>query len=196
MKKLVLIIFAFALPLFLHAQKEVGTTIIYPRLGLNWSKFTNDGIRGLQEGEYYDSKYRTGFTGGVEVQHQFGNVIAGSIGALYSRQGTDYDDMPDAKLSLKTDNILVPVLLVATTRIGLNFKLGVQPEFMVHSNADYFLNKVNLSIPVGLSYEWNHIALDVRYNIGVTSIYKDSNSYDKTSHGSTFLVTLGYGFDL
>lgn len=58
MKKLVLIIFAFALPLFLYAQKEVGTTIIYPRLGLNWSKFTNDGIRGLQEGEYYDSKYR------------------------------------------------------------------------------------------------------------------------------------------
>lgn len=137
-----------------------------------------------------------GFTGGVEVQHQFNNVIAGSIGALYSHQGTDYEDMPDAKLSMKTDNILVPVLLVATTCVGLDFKLGVQPEFIIHSNADYFLNKVNLSIPVGLAYEWNHVALDVRYNIGVTNIYKDGNSYDKPSHGSTFLVTLGYGFDL
>ena len=191
MKKLVLIIFALTLPLVLHAQKEVGTTTIYPRLGLNWSKFTHDGVIGSQEGEYYDSKYRMGFTGGAEVQHQFSNIIAGSIGALYSHQGTDYEDMPYTKLSMKTDNILVPVLIVATTRVGLNFKLGVQPEFIMHSNADYVLNKVNLSIPVGLAYEWNHIALDVRYNIGD----KDGNSYGKASHGGAFLVTLGYGFD-
>ena len=132
----------------------------------------------------------------AELKFSISSVMLLQEALVLSTVGRALTMMTCRMLSLKTDNILVPVLLVATTRIGLNFKLGVQPEFMVHSNADYFLNKVNLSIPVGLSYEWKHIALDVRYNIGVTSIYKDSNSYDKTSHGSTFLVTLGYGFDL
>ena len=196
MKNIILIIFCFTLPLLVHAQKEIGTTTIYPRLGLNSSKFTNDGIVDGQMEEYYSSKYRTSFTGGLELQHQLSDVFAGSIGVLYSRQGTDYERMADAKLSIKTDNILVPVLLVATTRIGLNLKAGIQPELTVHSNANNYLNKVNLSIPVGISYEWNNIALDVRYNIGVTKIYKDESSSDKPSHGSTFLITLGYGFDL
>lgn len=66
---------------------------------------------------------------------------------------------------------------------------------MINSNADKILNKVNLSIPVGLAYEWNHIALDVRYNIGLTKVYKASD-IDNTSKGSTFQLTIGYAFDI
>ena len=136
-----------------------------------------------------------GFVAGVEVQHQFDDFLAGSVGVLYSRQGTDFEKMKDAELSFKTDNILVPVLLVATTRIGLDIKLGVQPEFLINSNADKILNKVNFSIPVGLAYEWNRIAFDFRYNIGLTKVYKASDIYN-TSKGSTFQLTIGYAFDI
>lgn len=195
MKKILLFVFALVSCLSLYAQKEVGTTTIYPRLGMNWSKFTNDRIEKSNPTAHYDSKYRMGFVGGVEVQHQFDDFIAGSAGVLYSRQGADFEKMEDAELSFKTDNILVPVLIVATTKIGLDFKLGVQPEFMINSNADKILNKVNLSIPVGLAYEWNHIALDVRYNIGLTKVYKASD-IDNTSKGSTFQLTIGFAFDI
>lgn len=195
MKKILLFVFALVSCLSLYAQKEVGTTTIYPRLGINWSKITNDRIEQSNPTAHYDSKYRMGFVGGVEVQHQFDDFIAGSAGVLYSRQGADFEKMEDAELSFKTDNILVPVLIVATTKIGLDFKLGVQPEFMINSNADKILNKVNLSIPVGLAYEWNHIALDVRYNIGLTKVYKYPD-INNTSKGSTFQLTFGYAFDI
>lgn len=195
MKKILLFVFALVSCLSLYAQKEVGTTTIYPRLGMNWSKFTNDRIEQSNPTAHYDLKYRMGFVGGVEVQHQFDDFIAGSAGVLYSRQGADFEKMEDAELSFKTDNILVPVLIVATTKIGLDFKLGVQPEFMINSNADKILNKVNLSIPVGLAYEWNHIALDIRYNIGLTKVYKYPD-INNTSKGSTFQLTFGYAFDI
>lgn len=188
------------LPLLANAQKEPGTITIYPRIGVNWSKFTHDKVY-FDNNNHVNSKYRSGFTGGVEAQYQFSNSIAASVGALYSRQGTDFDDIPyndgEQKWSphFKTDNILVPVLLVATSRIGLDLKLGLQPEFMLNSSWKNVFNKVNLSMPVGIAYEWNHIAIDVRYNVGLTKIYKDTDQYD-TSCGSTFLITLGYGFDL
>lgn len=197
-KKILLSVFALVSCLSLYAQKEVGTTTIYPRLGMNWSKFTKDRIWQSEQSDptaHSDSKYRMGFVGGVEVQHQFDDFLAGSVGVLYSRQGTDFEKMKDAELSFKTDNILVPVLLVATTRIGLDFKLGVQPEFLVNSNADKILNKVNFSIPVGLAYEWNRIAFDFRYNVGLTKVYKTSDIYN-TSKGSTFQLTIGYAFDI
>ncbi len=195
MKKILLLL-TLTLPLLAQARKDQGTTTIYPRIGLNWSKFTGDKIYTGTEGANLSSKYLTGFTGGVEVQHQFNHVIAASIGALYSRQGTSFEKDPEmGQFNMKTDNILVPVLFVATSRIGVDFKLGLQPEFVVHTSYHDVFRKVNLSMPVGLAYEWQHFALDVRYNIGLTKIYKHADSYDK-SHGSTFLITLGYAFDL
>lgn len=195
MKKILLLL-ALTLPLLAQARKDQGTTTIYPRIGVNWSKFTGDKIYTGTEGANLSSKYLTGFTGGVEVRHQFNYAIAASIGALYSRQGTSFEKDPEmGQFNMKTDNILVPVLLVATSRIGLDFKLGMQPEFVVHTSYHDVFRKVNLSMPVGLAYEWQHFALDVRYNIGLTKTYKHTDSYDK-SHGSTFLITLSYAFDL
>ena len=55
------------------------------------------------------------------------------------------------------------------------------------------LTKVNFSIPVGLAYEYHNVALDVRYNIGITSVYKAPS--DKIRN-STFTFTLGYGINL
>ena len=46
----------------------------------------------------------------------------------------------------------------------------------------------DLSIPVGLSYEFKHFVLDARYNLGCTKIFNDVLD----SKNLTFQLTLGY----
>lgn len=201
MKKLLLMLIVAVMPALAHAQKEPGTFTLYPRIGVNWSTFSSDmiytGIDGTSQ-QHVDSKYRAGFTAGAELQYQIGDYGAVSGGVLYSRQGTDFEDIPDddfGKPTIKTDNIVVPLLLVGTTSFGLSAKVGLQPEFRVHASGfDEMMNKVNLSLPVGLAYEWHNIAVDVRYNFGLTRIYKDG--FESSAHGRTLMITLGYGFDL
>ena len=202
MRKLFALLILWLPVLQLSAWKEPGTTTIYPRVGFNLSKFsgdkiytginTFDGVAGT-----IPARYKVGFTVGAEAQHQFSNALAGSIGLLYSQQGTAFKKTSDTELDfkIKENNLIVPVMLVATTKYNIDLKLGLQPEFRVSKAFDKVLNKVSLSIPVGISYEYRNVALDLRYNIGVSHVYKEQSSYD-TSRGQTVMLTLGYGIDL
>ena len=87
------------------------------------------------------------------------------------------------------------VMVVATTKYNVDVKIGLQPEIRVSGAFNKVLNRVNLSLPVGISYEYRHVAIDFRYHIGLTHVYKDQDQYD-LSHGKTVMLTLGYGFDL
>ena len=153
---------------------------------------TFDGVAGT-----IPARFKVGFTVGAEAQHQFSNALAGSIGLLYSQQGTAFKKTSDIELDfkIKENNLIVPVMLVATTKYNIDFKLGLQPEFRVSKAFDKVLNKVSLSIPVGISYEYRNVALDLRYNIGVSHVYKEQSPYN-ASRGQTVMLTLGYGFDL
>ena len=51
------------------------------------------------------------------------------------------------------------------------------------------LNTFDLSVPVGMSYEWKNVELDVRYHFGLTNIMKDQNAKRRY-----LMVTLGYNF--
>ena len=202
MRKLFALLLLWLPVLQLSAWKEPGTTTIYPRVGFNLSKFsgdkiytginTFDGVAGT-----IPARFKVGFTVGAEAQHQFSNALAGSIGLLYSQQGTAFKKTSDTELDfkIKENNLIVPVMLVATTKYNIDLKLGLQPEFRVSKAFDKVLNKVSLSIPVGISYEYRNVALDLRYNIGVSHVYKEQSSYD-TSRGQTVMLTLGYGIDL
>lgn len=202
MRKLFALLILWLPVLQLSAWKEPGTTTIYPRVGFNLSKFsgdkiytginTFDGVAGT-----IPARFKVGFTVGAEAQHQFSNALAGSIGLLYSQQGTAFKKTSDTELDfkIKENNLIVPVMLVATTKYNIDLKLGLQPEFRVSKAFDKVLNKVSLSIPVGISYEYRNVALDLRYNIGVSHVYKEQSSYD-TSRGQTVMLTLGYGIDL
>ena len=53
--------------------------------------------------------------------------------------------------------------------------------------------KVDFSIPVGLSYEYQSFVLDARYNIGLTKTVKDAAEKTKNS---VFQITVGYKFAL
>ena len=202
MRKLFALLLLWLPVLQLSAWREPGTTTIYPRVGFNLSKFsgdkiytginTFDGVAGT-----IPARFKVGFTMGVEAQHQFSNALAGSIGLLYSQQGTAFKKTSDTELDfkIKENNLIVPVMLVATTKYNIDLKLGLQPEFRVSKAFDKVLNKVSLSIPVGISYEYRNVALDLRYNIGVSHVYKEQSSYD-VSRGQTVMLTLGYGIDL
>ena len=202
MRKLFALLLLWLPVLQLSAWREPGTTTIYPRVGFNLSKFsgdkiytginTFDGVAGT-----IPARFKVGFTVGAEAQHQFSNALAGSIGLLYSQQGTAFKKTSDIEFDfkMKGNNLIVPVMLVATTKYNIDLKLGLQPEFRVSKGFDKVLNKVNLSIPVGISYEYRNVALDLRYNIGVTHVYKEQDMYD-VSRGKTVMLTLGYGIDL
>lgn len=73
-----------------------------------------------------------------------------------------------------------------------NFKYG-EPKDMEY-NLNKSLSKVNLSIPVGVSYEFSNVIIDARYNIGLTRYQKIDTS--KSPKNSVFAFTAGYRFAL
>lgn len=197
MKKVLYAIILLATALSAKAQTEPGTATLYPRLGMTFSKFTGDRLLSASDDHSLDTKYKAGFVAGLEVQRQVSDRVAASIGALYSEQGTkfEHDENVDVNTTVKANYIAMPVLGIYTSATGLSLKLGLQPEVRVSDDANYVLNRVTLSLPVGLSYEFHHVALDVRYNIGLTHVYKHSVT-GLSSRNSTFMLTLGYGIEL
>ena len=196
-KLLIAFVFSFVV-VSAFAQKPVGTFTLYPRVGMTLSRFTGDKVYyGYEIENTAEAKYKAGLVAGVELQYQTSNVFALSGGVLYSQQGTKFDKVPevDETLKMEHNDIIVPLMLVATTKYGISAKIGVQPEIKVGSKYKEVMNGFNVSIPVGVSYEYKNVCLDVRYNIGLTHIYKDQDPND-TSHNSTFMFTLGYGIDL
>lgn len=74
---------------------------------------------------------------------------------------------------------------------GLALKAGLQPGFLVNKDDMDDAKTVDLSIPVGLSHEYQGIVLDARYNIGVTKIADNVDHYN-----NVIQITLGYKFSL
>ena len=112
-------------------------------------------------------------------------------------QGAKYD-----KATTKLDYINIPILANVYVAPGFAVKLGLQPGFNVNSKAkaksngvaveaDIDAKTVDLSIPIGLSYEFNNFVIDGRYNWGLTKVYKNDDCKN-----SVFQITLGYKFDL
>lgn len=117
------------------------------------------------------------------------------------------------------DYINIPLMAHYYLAEGFAVNAGIQPGFLVHKNihvesTDVTLNKdgsytytdqisktdykpagtrsFDFSIPIGLSYEYANVVLDVRYNIGLTHVYKDLD----TGSNRVFNLTVGYKFNL
>ena len=99
-------------------------------------------------------------------------------------------------------HINIPLLANVYVTKGLAVKMGVQPAINVNSKFnvktplldiedDGDAKAMELSIPVGVSYEYNNFVVDARYNLGVTKVANNSDAKN-----SVFQITLGYKFDL
>ena len=117
------------------------------------------------------------------------------------------------------DYISVPLLAHSYIAPGLSINVGVAPSFLIYGkyhagmlsydlDADGHrtnvqegvmdidtkkgLRNFTLSIPVGISYEYENVVLDARYNVGMLNVYKHGLS----ARNKVFEVSVGYKFDL
>ena len=178
-----------------NAQHREGDYSIQPRIGVTFSTLTNTD----------DAKMKLNLAYGVEFEHYITEQFSVAGGLLFTNQGTKFND--DSALN----NYYCAVPLTANYYVlpGLALKAGLQPAFRVKTNmkangqtydidkvmeylfedTDVKMNKFDLSIPVGLSYEYNGITLDARYNFGVTKLF---SGVDDTVLNQVITITLGY----
>ena len=193
MKKLFLAVVAMMVSAATFAQNEVGQLTIQPKVGVNIANITDAD----------DADPRIGLAAGAEFEYGLTDNIGLSAGVLYSMQGVKTTIIDD-DCTWKLDFLNVPILANFYVAKGFAVKLGVQPGFKLSSKAKFKgsggskevevedgVKSVDLSIPVGLSYQYQNIVFDARYNWGVTKIIEDSDS----KH-SVFQITVGYKFSL
>ena len=151
-------------------------TTLQPKVGLNVSTIA-------------DGDWKAGFAAGLELQTNIAPKLDFAVGALYSAQGTKSDHV-----TWTPGYINVPVTLNYYVANGLALKAGVQPGFMVAKDdmPDDAVKTFDLSIPVGLSYEYQNIVFDARYNIGTTKVSKNGGD----GYNNVIQITVGYKFAL
>ena len=192
MKKILLMAVVMLASVASYAQQAVGTFTLQPKIGMNVASLTKcDGC-----------DPRIGLAAGVEAEYQATDIFSVSAGLIYSMRGNKAKE-EGVTLTTKLDYINIPILANVYVTKGLAVKLGVQPAFNVSDKQklsggkasveaeDVGAESFDFSIPVGLSYEYNNVVFDARYNFGVTNIADGGDSKN-----SVFQFTLGYKFAL
>lgn len=192
MKKILLTTVVMLASVASYAQHAVGAFTLQPKIGMNVASLTKcDGC-----------DPRIGLAAGVEAEYQATDIFSVSAGLIYSMQGNKAKE-EGVTLTTKLDYINIPILANVYVTKGLAVKLGVQPAFNVSDKQklsggkasveaeDVGAESFDFSIPVGLSYEYNNVVFDARYNFGVTNIADGGDSKN-----SVFQFTLGYKFAL
>jgi len=198
MKKIILMVVAAMMATTnVKAQHEEGESIIQPRVGITLATLTDTD----------DSKMKVNITYGVEFEHFINDKFSLAGGILFTDQGTNIESKP-SDTTLKLYYAAFPLTANYYLLPGLAVKAGVQPAYRVKArmeqdgekidldNAlellfgnDVKMNKFDLSIPVGLSYEFKGITLDARYNFGITKLFND---IDESVRNQVVTITLGY----
>lgn len=209
MKRTIVLAVISMMMMAVQAQKEVGTFTVYPRFGVNFSKFSGQKIYIDASDNYVKEKYKFGLSAGAELWYQFHYSLALSAGLIESNQGTKTEDInlentnnvkETYSYSVNTQVLNIPLLLHVFVAPGLSFEAGVQPGFLLSAKSKEndekndvksLMKTFDLSIPIGISYEYANIQLDLRYNHGLTSL---GDFFDK-GHNRSIVLTLGYGID-
>ena len=182
MKKLLVMAAMMLSSVGAFAQYSAGDVTVQPKVGLNVASVTTDG-----------ADYKAGFVGGAELEYHVSPLIGISGGLLYSNQGFKVSE-DHVSATWSPGYLNIPVLANFYVAEGLALKAGVQPGFMVaKDDANDAVKTFDLSIPVGISYEYMNFCLDARYNIGCTKVW-DVDNVD--GNNSVFQITLGYKFKL
>jgi hypothetical protein len=179
------------------AQHREGDITIQPRVGISMSTLTN----------WDDAKMKVNLAYGIEFEHFFTEDFSAAAGLLFTNQGAKLEN--DVKMHLYY--AAFPITANYYVLPGLAVKAGVQPAYRVKSQVknsdvtvdfdrfmeglfignDLSMPKFELAIPMGLSYEYNGITLDARYNFGLTKLI---TGIDDAIYQRVIVVTLGYKF--
>lgn len=206
MKKLLTLMVLIAITLSVQAQHEEGDITIQPKIGVTISNMT-DG-----------DKSKINLTYGVEFERFFTDQFSASLGIMFTNQGCKWniyslDGADNVSDDMKLDIYYGTLPIMANYYVlpGLALKAGIQPAFRVKARIEFngekmdFDNAIDaifdgndnkmrtfdLSIPVGLSYEFKRVTFDARYNFGVTKLISNT---DESIYNKVFIMTLGYKF--
>jgi hypothetical protein len=197
MKKMMMMLFMATVALTASAQntlRDNGTFTLQPKVGI--------GI-GMLSGEWktyagFDNKSRVGLVAGVEGEYYATEWLGIALGLNYAQQGWKMEGNGLEK-TFKYDYLNVPLTGNFYVAKGLALKTGVQFGFLMSAKAEdtdikNSCEKLNLSIPIGVSYEISNVVLDLRYNLGLSNTNKADDGNKLRS--DLFQVTLGYKFAL
>ena len=206
MKQTVIILTMLLTTLSAMAQREEGDFLVQPRVGMNIATLS-DADKSIVDLHF-----------GVEAEYMVSDQLSLSVGALVSNQGAKYDifDEDNGRNNYKVDLDYVQVPLMASYYVlpGLAVKAGVQPGFKMRAKAkldnatvdldelytmdrmltgeDVKVSTFDLSIPVGISYEYKNVVLDARYNWGLLKVLNVGDAF----YNRALMLTLGYKLQL
>ena len=205
MKKLMILMAILTMAVVAKAQHEEGDFMVQPKVGLN--------IATLSDAD----KSITDLHFGIEAEYMVADKFSLGLGAILSNQGAKYDywdEYGQNKYTVDLDYVHVPILASYYVLPGLAIKAGVQPGFKMRAKAkfddrtidldelyklgsnmlgeDIKVSKFDLSIPVGISYEYKNIVLDARYNWGLIKVMNVGDAF----YNRCFMLSLGYKLEL
>lgn len=202
MKKIFLSFLFSTMFLVANAQSVgKGSLSFIPRIGVDFAKLSSHEIYGGDGVDVhpYKAQFSPGFTAGASMEYMALDNLGLELGFQYARQGTD-SELDAAEVSLHYIN--VPLMANFYVIDNFAFRVGAQMGFLTGNDlgksytaeeADEALKKIDFSIPVGISYEYENFILGVRYNIGLTRVFKNEHFKEKNQ---VFMVDLGYRISL
>lgn len=219
MKRIAILIVLVASTLVSKAQNKLGTWSVIPHVGVSISSLLGgSGIYeiGIEQGTEVKTHALLGFVGGADVMYQASDAVSLSAGLSFVQAGCKLEDYTDnhtvvydrylrinyVSMPILVHNKLLPGLLtVFIYRIQLiyfmiiSIKDGKKTNFQEDTydfDIKNGMHKFGLSIPVGVSYEYENVVLGALYHVGVFNIYKKGDS----SRNSVFEVSVGYKLNL
>lgn len=213
-------IFAFCLAALLclssNAQDRSEWSII-PHIGVNLANISDCKVGVVivdDETSFLEGKTKMGFVVGADLEYAQNDRLGWLLGLYYAQQGCKYDTyieaatMKEIKMSehLHYLNLmLAPKLYLGS---GFAFEAGVQAGLLLSAknkveesgeddpSTDFrnICNKVAVSVPVGLSFEYQQVQLGIRYYFPLNHLYE--HKYDLSSKNKQISFTVGYRFNL
>ena len=114
-------------------------------------------------------------------------------------EDTNGDGMITADDKTNLEYLNIPVLANYYIIPGLAIKAGIQPGFLTkakHGDLDIKENckKLDISIPLGLSYDISDFVIDARYNLGVSNV--NDLEHSPSQKNGVIMLTVGYKIPL
>lgn len=213
MKRIFLLLITLAC-LQINAQEKFNNNSFSVRVGMNLSNELNS-----NNSSQSPHSMRCGLIVGADYEHRFTKKWGLSTGLYYSQQGYNHnrdnygyyegDNMVEKRDPHHVDYLVLPVNVNFYAYRGLYVSSGLNVCFKLKS--DYDVRTMNLSLPIGVGYDFGKLIVDFRYRIGLTHLYRYENFPDISSEGmgtnlptkvnyegrsSVLSFTVGYRFGL
>ena len=197
MKKFMMMLVMAIVAMTASAQntlRDNGTITLQPKVGVGIGVLSGE----WKQASGVSNESRVGFVAGVEGEYYANNWLGIAAGLNYAQQGWKFEGNGESATT-KLDYLNVPLTADFYVAKGLALKTGVQFGFLMSAKAGSedvkdACEKVNFSIPLGISYEISDFVLDLRYNMGLNKTNKADNG--NKARSDLFQITLGYKFAL